>query len=660
MTEAAPDLPGERRWRRLGLLLAVVMIGATAGILAIVVRNSVLLGRMTTDVAVAQQRATTLHGMQTALLHLRVELADVEHGAPVADAEIQRGLFNRMAATGQGLFPAGSAQAGEIAGIRAAVDRFPWARLERGATPEASLLAAAETMVSQVEVRVQGLYNEQEQVYYTAIERSLKAKRDSQYALGVLVSLVGILSVCWLLVLRRRQGRRLASAYAALLTEVDERRALQDQLSHQAYHDVLTGLPNRALFVQRLEEQMADPGEPPAVLLVDLDGFKTVNDTLGHPAGDELLELVAERLRGCVRGGDTVARLGGDEFAVVVRSSAPGVAEAISRRLIAALREPFLIAGQEVGIGASVGIAHRADQAGANDLLADADIAMYVAKGSGKARFEVFRRDMRDRARRRAQLEQQLARAVDLGEIEVYYQPIVRVTTGRVVAVEALARWRHPVQGLISPAEFIPIAEESGLIREVGREVLRQATRQVQQWRETLPGLERLEVSVNVSVRQLAAGIYAEHVREALADSGMPAEATCVEITETMALEGNETVAAELDRIREQGVALAMDDFGSGYSSVSSLVSLQVQVVKIDKSYLDMDSANNGTLIRATTELGHALGLRVCVEGVETPEQLELLREAGCDSAQGFLLGRPMPADAAREHLLQEARQMVG
>ena len=658
MSGQDPGEPVSRRSRLAGILLVVVMVGTTAGILGMVVRNSVLLGRMTTDLSLAQQRATNLHNLQVSMLHLQLELNGATEAAEIESLEVRRGLVVRMTTVVIKLFDGDSAQARDLTQIRNALSRFPWARL----ASDPATLASAKTLVSQNEARINTLYYDQEKLFYEATAQSLETKRDSQIALAILVSLVAVVSACWLVVWRRRTRSRIASAYAALLTEVSERRALQDQLAHQAYHDVLTGLPNRALFVERLEAEMAGDGEP-SVALVDLDGFKHVNDTLGHQAGDELLQRMAERLRACVRAGDTVARLGGDEFAVVVRAGADGAAEAITRRLIDALREPVRLAGQEIGISASVGIAHLGDQTGADELLADADIAMYAAKNSGKARFEVFVRDMRDKAQRRARLEQQLARAVDQGEIDVFYQPIVGLQSEQVVAVEALARWRHPVDGLVSPAEFIPVAEETGLIREIGREVLSQACRTVQGWRRSVQGCADLTAAVNVSPRQLLSGVFTTHLLEALADSGLPATALTLEITESMALEDSEMVTAELDRIRSLGVRLAMDDFGAGYSSVASLLRLRVHVLKIDKTFLDLDNRNRGTLLRAVTEMGHTLGLTVVAEGVETAEHLAHLRDADCDMAQGYLLARPMPAADARRHLLAlsspETRQVV-
>jgi diguanylate cyclase (GGDEF)-like protein len=658
-------VPEGRLWHRITyVVLVVVIVGATAGVLGIVVRNSVQLGRMTEDVSVAQQRATNLHTLQICSLQLLRELSELEAGGSTEAITVRRGLLRRMFAVMDGLFAADSPQGRELHESRDDLARFPWTRLDGATTERVAATESAKTLVSRVQVRIKTMYDEQEKFFYAATLRSLETKRAGQDALAALVSLVIVMAAGWLVMLRRRTRSKLGRAYAALVTEVSQRRTLQDRLTHQAYHDALTGLPNRALFVRRLADSIAGAdgatGVPSAVL-VDLDGFKNVNDTLGHAAGDELLRTVAERLSTCVREGDTVARLGGDEFAiVVVRGDQDEAAVAVTRRIIEAVRRPIGVAGQEVSINASVGIAALDDQAGADELLADADIAMYAAKNAGKGRYEVFRRDMRDRTRQRALLEQQLTRAVGAGEIEVFYQPIIDLATDQVTAVEALARWRHPEHGLIPPGVFIPVAEESGLIRELGRDVLRQACATVQRWRQSAPGCENLVGTVNVSVRQLQSGVFSAHLDEALRDSGLPPSALILEITESLALDESDIVTAELARIRGRGVRLAMDDFGAGYSSVASLLRLQVSMLKIDKAFLDLDNRSHGTLIRAVTELGHTLGLIVVAEGVETPEQLAHVRGASCDRVQGYLLSRPLPESEARAYLTQPVPAPIG
>jgi diguanylate cyclase (GGDEF)-like protein len=653
-----PDLfaaPKQRRWQRIGrALLVLIVVGATAGALAIVVQNGVFIGRMTTDVSVAQQRATNLHNLQRETLRLLQQVTELNRGADAEAVMIRRGLLGQQLRVVPLLFPPTSPQATELYQIQAALDGFSWSRLDQPGQDANVLRATAMALVSKLEVRVKGLSDQQEQYFYDATLRSLEAKRDSENALAVLVSLVVVLAVCWLVLLRRRTRSRLARAYDALVSEMADRRALQDQLSHQAFHDALTGLPNRSLFLRRLHEGMQLARESAVSLsavLIDLDGFKNVNDTLGHAAGDELLQRVAERLRGCTLEGDTVARLGGDEFAIVVPSRAPTDAIAVSRRVIDAVRMPIRVAGQDVSVSASIGVAHLDDQQAAEDLLCDADIAMYAAKKSGKARYHVFERSMRDQTLQRTRLEQRLARAVELGEIEVHYQPIVDLGTHRVTALEALARWQHPDDGLIPPAVFIPVAEELGLIGEIGRDVLRQACRTMQGWRQSVPGSEDLCVTVNVSVRQLLSGDFSTHLYEALAESGLPSSGLTLEITESMLLEDSDTVAAELTRIRALGVRLAMDDFGAGYSSLASLLRFRVEMLKIDKTFLDLDTTNKGSLVRAVASLGRSLQLTVVAEGVETAEQLARVRAAGCDAAQGYYLSRPMPAADARRFL---------
>ena len=425
--------------------------------------------------------------------------------------------------------------------------------------------------------------------------------------------------------------------------DVTDRRAFEDELSRQALHDPLTGLPNRMLLLNRLTEALrSEPGSESSVsvILVDLDGFKNVNDALGHPAGDELLRIAAQRLLGCVREGDTAARLGGDEFAVLAGHSHHAVA--VGRRIVDILSQPFTLAGQEVRVSASIGIAHHQGSEAAEDLLRDADIAMYVAKNRGSGRVEVFEPAMGVRASRRISLQQQVARAVDLGEIEVHYQPIIDLKTSRPTTLEALARWRRPDRSLVPADVFIPIAEETGAIIEIGREVLRQACHAVQMWRRTVPGHSDLGVAVNVSAHQVLSGRLVEHVAEALGDSGMPPSALTLEITESTALEDPDRVAAEFALLRRLGVRIAVDDFGSGYSSLGMLMRLTVDVLKIDSTLLDFDTTRQGSLVTAVAELGRTLGLTVVVEGVETPDHLARAFEAACDAAQGYHFSRPL------------------
>lgn len=643
MTDRAPlGRPlRSRRQQVVQALLILVVLGATGGILRVVLQSNVLLGRMTTDVSVAQQRATNLANTQRESLRLLQELTELGHGGSVEQATIRRGTLARQLSISSNLFEPGSSQHRELTEVRAALARFPWERLTADAQ---ALRAPAMALVSQVEVRLKALYNDQEKYFYEATLQSLEAKQDNERALVALVALVLLLGVGWVVLLKRRTRSDLDRAYEALLTS-------EERFRHQAYHDTLTGLPNRALYVERLtgaiKRSRANGGSTAAVL-VDLDGFKNVNDTFGHPAGDELLQRAAERLRGCILEGDTVARLGGDEFAIVLPAGTVEHAAAVSRRVIAALRRPVRVAGQEVRIGASIGIAMLADHRTAEELLGDADIAMYAAKRGGKARAVLFEQAMRARTLHRTKMEQELALAVALGHIEVHYQPIVDLASRSVTAVEALARWRRAGGELVQPSVFIPIAEETGLIGEIGDAVLRRACATVQDWRRTIPGCSGLGVTVNVSGWQIQSADYSTQVADVLAATGLPPAALTLEITESMLLEDSDRLAQELAALKALKVRLAMDDFGAGYSSLSSLMRFKVDTLKIDRMFLDLSVRNQGSLVRAVAEMGHGLGLTVVAEGVETAAQLALARAARCDAVQGFLVSKPLPGPDAR------------
>lgn len=433
--------------------------------------------------------------------------------------------------------------------------------------------------------------------------------------------------------------------------DVTERRALEDELTHRAHHDPLTGLPNRALLLRRLDESLAAAGDGRVgVAVIDLDGFKNVNDTLGHPAGDELLRIAARRLLGCVRDGDLAARLGGDEFAVLIAGPDREHAVAIARRMVDALHEPLVVSGHQVTVGASIGVAFGPVEGSGEDLLHDADIAMYVAKRTGKGRVAVFEPDMRIKASHRTRLQQELAQAVERGEIDVAYQPVVDLHTGRAVMLEALARWRRPGRPPVPAEVFIALAEESGAIEAIGTEVLRQACRAARGWR-LLPGHADLGIAVNVSAHQIRSGQLADRVGAVLRAGGLPPTGLTLEITETAALGDCRRVGAELAQLQATGVRIAVDDFGSGYSSLGLLTGLNVDGLKIDRSLLDFDTTRRGSLVTAITDLGHTLGLRVVAEGVETPGHLHRAIEARCDEVQGFHVAEPLPAEAVAAFL---------
>jgi len=433
--------------------------------------------------------------------------------------------------------------------------------------------------------------------------------------------------------------------------DVTERQGLEDQLRHQAFHDSLTGLANRALFANRVEHALirsARRREPMAVLFLDLDDFKTVNDTLGHAEGDDLLVAVAERLRGCLRAGDTAARLGGDEFAVLLDElTGWDEAVAVAQRILDALRAPIALLSREVTIGASIGITVSGGGEGADVLLRDADVAMYTAKNEGKNRYVAFAPEMHRQIVERLGLRDDLRRALDRGgELHLRYHPIVELPAGAVAGLEALLRWDHPERGLISPAEFIPLAEESGLIVPLGRYVLEEAFKAARRFERDHGGQRFL--TVNLSGRQLADSDLTADVAALLAASGLPASRVVLEITESVLLQDSAAVVARLEELRRLGVGLAVDDFGTGYSSLAYLRRFPVNILKIDKSFVDQVdvSPEGAALTRAIIDLAGGLGLRTIAEGIERRSQAEELSALGCRLGQGFHFARPLtPAE---------------
>ncbi len=450
-----------------------------------------------------------------------------------------------------------------------------------------------------------------------------------------------------------------------------ERIRAREQLAHQATHDALTGLANRTLFRDRLEFALARAerhGSFAALLFLDLDRFKDVNDTLGHGAGDALLRDVSTRLQAALRATDTVARFGdgftlarfgGDEFVVLCEDlAAEGDAVRVAERVQQALLSPFTLKGKEYVVTASIGIAlASADHREVEDLLRDADIAMYRAKERGAGNWEIFDEQIRIRALKRVGIEQALRQALRAGELRLHYQPIVTLDGGHLQAVEALVRWQHPERGLLPPGEFIPIAEESALILQIGAWTLQEACEQASRWRARFGDRAPLPVSVNVSAAQLAQPQLPEIIRQVLAETGLSGGDLAIEVTETALIEDSSVPAASLSELRSLGVKILLDDFGTGYSSLSHLQAFPIDAIKIDRSFVKHLGAggDDRTMVRAIGAMASALELDVVAEGVETAEQAAETQALGCGFAQGYYFARPAPAGDIESLILSAA-----
>jgi diguanylate cyclase (GGDEF)-like protein len=440
--------------------------------------------------------------------------------------------------------------------------------------------------------------------------------------------------------------------WVATHEDITERRRVEDRIAHLAHHDALTDLPNRVLLRERLEQGLQairEKGQRFALLMLDLDRFKDVNDTLGHPAGDALLKDAAARLRGCVREADTVARLGGDEFAIVEGLTDPAAeAGGLAERVLEVMNLPFDFDGQQMTVSTSIGIAIApTDGTDPDQLMKNADLALYRAKSEGRETYRFFEAEMDRRAQARRALESDLRTALLTGGLELHYQPFVDLERDEVSGFEALLRWNHPQRGAVSPAEFVPIAEETGLIGAIGEWVLKQACRDAAAW----PG--HIKVAVNLSPAQFKCGDPVEAILAALSESGVAASRLEVEITESVMLQESAATLATLRQLHDTGVRIALDDFGTGYSSLSYLRSFPFDKIKIDGSFIRnvSDEESSLAIIRAVTGLSKSLGMVTTAEGVETVAQFERVRSEGCTQAQGYLIGRPRPASELGEFL---------
>ena len=461
-------------------------------------------------------------------------------------------------------------------------------------------------------------------------------------------------------VFARRLTYEREPAILMAVVDITERKRAEARITFMAHHDALTELPNRLLLHERMEEMLSRlkrNGGGLAVHCIDIDNFKTVNDTLGHPVGDRLLQEVAGRLRDVLRHEDVVARLGGDEFAIL-QADIGQTAEvaSLAGRLLGVLAEPFDLDGNIVSASASIGIAIAPGDGGeADQLLKNADMALYRAKGDGKGTFRFFEAEMDARAREHRQLELDLRTALQAGGLQVHYQPLIQLSTGAITGCEALVRWHHPARGMVSPAEFVAVAEETGLINQLGAFVLKRACADAALWPEPI------KVAVNLSPLQFRSGNLLAVVAEALEESGLAPERLELEITETLLLDKSGLVLATLHALRELGISISMDDFGTGYSSLSYLRSFPFDKIKIDRSFVhDMgESVDSQAIVRAIIGLGASLGITITAEGIENVSDMERLRQEGCDEGQGYLFSKARPQAEILAALMRDEREVA-
>lgn len=444
---------------------------------------------------------------------------------------------------------------------------------------------------------------------------------------------------------------------AGSMTDVTEYHLIQEQILHDALHDAMTGLPNRVLFMdllsQAITRRVRRPNSLFAVLFLDVDRFKVINDSLGHLAGDQLLIGIGQRLTTCIRAGDTIARLGGDEFAILLEDlTNPVQAIEVAERVLAALSRPFRLEGHEVFTSTSIGIAFPSEESKtAEDLLRDADTAMYRAKSLGKARYEVFSMTMRAQSIALMQIETDLRRAAERNEFLVYYQPIVDLSTLKIVGFETLLRWQHPERGIVSPGEFMTVAEETGLILPISWWVMAEACRQMQRWSKVFPRSRSLSISVNLSGRHFQQADLLLNLRSILSETEFPAERLRLEVTEGILIDNKEVAIATLEEIRAMGIGLYMDDFGTGYSSLSYLHRFPIDTIKIDRTFISAlnSKESSATIVHTILMLAHSLRLKVVAEGIETHQQYRVLQALGCNYGQGYFFARPLSAQQVEQ-----------
>lgn len=459
----------------------------------------------------------------------------------------------------------------------------------------------------------------------------------------------------WLSISAMRDESGKITHYIGVALDISQRKEAEARIERLAYYDSLTGLPNRTLFFDHLQLAVAEAarhGTRGAVLFLDLDNFKDINDTLGHLTGDRLLQTVGHRLQECVRATDTVGRFGGDEFLVLLPDTSMEGASSVAQKILERISTPFVLDVNFLNVTPSIGIALYPDDGNdADTLIRHADAAMYHAKAQGRACYHFFRQEMQERAMERIRLTHHLQRALENGEFVLYYQPKVDLLSGQLTGAEALIRWQHPEWGLVPPNRFIPVAEETGLIVAIGEWVLRETCRQLAEWQAQ--GLSTAPISVNLSIKQFSQHGFIEMVEQSLRLHAIPQHMIELEVTESLLMHDTEQAIGILDQLRRLGCGLSLDDFGTGYSSLAYLKQLPLDKLKIDRAFVRdiAHDSNDAAIVRAITQLGHTLNLRVIAEGVETTEQVDYLLAQQCDEAQGYLYGRPLPAAEFAERL---------
>ena len=650
MTPASGIRPRERRRPE---LVAAVILGVFVVVIEVALVASYLRGADTSQrFRSTASLITILSTVQREVLRLHVEVdrVDLAEAAWRENVEQQAAILRSQIRTAMAAARVHPDALEALTLIAAEADRISDSiaiATDRGPVG----LRALDAPLIALEKQVKRLYDREEIEYFGTTADSLQSATASQFLLVVVAFVIAGLAVAVIVAFRRRINDEFAAAYRRLEEEMGERERAQRALRHLAFHDTLTGAPNRALFLERLGEVVGRGTGRVAVLFLDLDDFKTVNDTLGHGAGDQLLSATVGRVRTFLREADMVARMGGDEFAILLADvDDVELPERVAARIIDALRRPFALGEHVVEASVTIGIAtgEVGEFESTDELLRNADLAMYAAKAAGKDGFQTFRMQLQDAARHRVEMRGALERALVENEYVLHYQPIVDLLDGRIAGVEALIRWQHPERGLVPPGEFIGAAEDSGLIVPIGRWALDTATTQVAAWIRDGQVAADVGLSVNLSPRQLRDPGLVDDVAYALRVSGLPPASLTFEMTETLLVDDIDAAAVTLERLKALGVLLAIDDFGTGYSSIGYLARLPIDSLKFDRSFVAAASDAShprGRLARTILGLGRSVGLPSVAEGIEEARQVELVRELGCRYGQGYHFARP--ADAA-------------